>query len=244
MDKYMSLAIIIAAIVIVAGYIYVNGGQGLSTTNTISVSGQSLVKTDPDRVSVVIAVETLDNDASDARDENSEIVEDIEVALFLLGLDREDLSTEYFHEGPEYEWGEDGRTFKGYKVTHTLKVLLDEDNFDKTGEIVDVAIDNGAYVNYINFELSEEKQAEAKKLALEQATKDAKEKAEAIASGADKKLGRLVSLQASDFYYRPWPVYAYAESGGDAVGAKEAATNITPGEKDVRASVTAIYKLK
>ncbi len=243
MDKYMSLAIIIVAIVVVAGYIYVNG-SGQTSTNILSVQGQSTVKTDPDRVSVVINIETLDDDASDARDENVEIVEDIKIALFLLGLDRDDVSTLSFREYPEYEWKDDGKEFKGYKVTHILKVLLEEEYFDKTGDIVDAAIDNKGYVSYINFELSEEKQAEAKKLALEQATRDAKEKAESIALGADKKLGRLVSVQASDFYYNPWVFYEYAETGGDEVSARKAATNINPGEKDVRASVTAIYKLK
>ncbi len=243
MDKYMSLAVVIAAIVIIAGYIYVNGG-GQGATNTISVQGQSTVKTNPDRVSVIIAVETLDNDASNARDENAEKVKNIELALFLLGLDRDDIDTQDFREYPEYEWTDNGRKFKGYKVRQTLKITLEEDDFDLTGEVVDVGIDNEGYINYINFELSEEKQTEAKKLALEQATRDAKEKAEAIASGADKELGKLVSLQASDFYYRPWTLYEYAEAGGDSVSARKAATNIHPGEKNVQASVTAIYKLR
>ena len=242
MDKYTSLAIIVVAILFVGGYIYVNNGQ--TSVNTITVSGHSTAKINPDRVSIIVRIETLDDKAVEARDKNSEIVEDIKVALFLLGLDNEDITTEYFYEGPEYEWINNKRQLKDYKVIHNLKIFLEEDEFDKTGDIVDAVIDKKGYINYIRFELSDEKQAEAKKLALEQATRDAKEKAEAIALGADKKLGRLISLEASDFYYRPWVYYESGEAERDVGILKEAATNINPGEKDVQASVTATYKIR
>ena len=122
----------------------------------------------------------------------------------------------------------------------------------KTGDfyivpkIVDVAIDSGALVSYINFEISDELRSEYKSRALEKAGEDAREKAEATAAGLGKKLGKLVSVQSEDFNYGPVVYYASAESSGsDAVAeTREAALNIYPKDVEVRADISVRYKLR
>jgi uncharacterized protein YggE len=103
-------------------------------------------------------------------------------------------------------------------------------------------------VSYINFELSDEKQNEYKKEALKKASSDARDKAEAIALGQGKKIGRLVSLENQEFFY-PGPVVYYegataVASGADAgESAKRAALNISPQEIEITASIKAQYKI-
>ena len=115
-------------------------------------------------------------------------------------------------------------------------------------EIVDAGIDAGALVSSINFELSDEKQNDYKAEALSEASADARKKAESTASGLNKKIGKLVSVQSEEFYYPgPIPIYAKAEGGGDAAAATEArqaAVNLRPQDIAVTASVRVEYRLR
>ena len=79
--------------------------------------------------------------------------------------------------------------------------------------------------------------------ALKEAAEDAQNKAEALASGSGGKLGKLVSLSSQDFGYYPYPLYARAE-GASSADAVKAATNISPQELTITASVQASYKLR
>ncbi len=111
------------------------------------------------------------------------------------------------------------------------------------GEVIDAGVDKGAKVSYINFELSIAEQNKYKAQALELATQDAKTKAEAIASGLGKKLGKVVSVSSSDWGYSPWSLYRADVMTESAEEAKSAVTDIQPGEQSVTASVSVVYKI-
>ena len=91
--------------------------------------------------------------------------------------------------------------------------------------------------------MSTAKQNEYKAQALKEASEDAKIKAEAIASGLGKTVGKLVSVSSNEFNYQPWPLYN-SMAGSTAADAKVATTNIQPGQQDVSASVTVVYALR
>ena len=111
--------------------------------------------------------------------------------------------------------------------------------------MIDAGVDAGASIGYINFELSQEKQNEYKAQALKQAAEDAKIKAESIAEGLGKSIGSIYSISSSDFDYYPWRIYeATASSEAGVAEAKQAATDIQPGEKDITARVSVVFKLK
>jgi uncharacterized protein YggE len=114
---------------------------------------------------------------------------------------------------------------------------------DKIGTAIDAGVDAGAAISYINFELSPEKQNQYKSEAIKQAAEDARIKAEALANGVDKELGKLVSVSEGSFGYDPWRVYGAVSGASDAAMAKEATTEIQPSEQEVSASVTVVYKL-
>ena len=132
-----------------------------------------------------------------------------------------------------------------YKATHSIKVQLDSNKMDDAGTVIDIGVDNGALVSYINFELSLTKQNELKAQALNQATQDARIKAESIASGLGKNLGAVVSVSDSSFDYYPWPIYRNDVAYGTGIAeAKEAiSTNINPGQQEVSARVSVTYKI-
>jgi uncharacterized protein YggE len=187
-------------------------------------------------------VQTKGNDAKEAKDKNSEIVDKAITNLVKLGFERKDIITENFNVYPEYDWVNGQRIDKGYSATHSLKVQISTDKMEMIGDAIDAGVDAGAGISYINFELSMEKQNQYKAEALEAATLDAKTKAEAIASGLGKSLGRIVSVSTSDFGYSPWNIYYGAEMAS-AADAKLATTSIQPGQQTVTARVSVLYRI-
>ena len=209
-------------------------------TQTITANGLSEVKSEPDLISVYFNVETIANTSTKAKDENSEIVDNVITEIIKLGFERDDITTENFNIRKNYEWAGGEREMKGYIATHNIKVKLPSERKDDVGEVIDVGVNAGANINYINFELTQSKQNELKREALRKATEDARLKAESIAQGLNKNLGDIVSVESQDFGYSPWPVYR----GMDTAEAKKAATNINPSDKTITGRVNVVYSLE
>ncbi|PIN91621.1 hypothetical protein COU56_05090, partial [Candidatus Pacearchaeota archaeon CG10_big_fil_rev_8_21_14_0_10_31_9] len=236
--KNAVLVILVVALLAVGAYVYTNTGF---QRETVSVSGNSEVFSQPDLVSVYISVETTNLSAEDSKNANSEISKKVAEELGSLGFEDSEIETVQYNIYPDYSWETGQQRLNGYKTINQLKVKTDD--FDLTGKIVDAAVDNGALVSYINFEFTQETENALKVQTIEAATKDAKTKAEAVARGADKKLGKLVSISTNDYYYSPYPLYAMAEgdsASDNSIDARKAATQISPQELAVSASVQAV----
>jgi uncharacterized protein YggE len=248
-DKSVQITGLVVIGIIILGLIIVGSLDNLNSnpSNTVSVLGQSTIKTIPDIVGIYFNVETSGITSEEAADENSEIVSKLKDNLVALGLSRESIKTQYFNVGKDYYWDGNKQVDRGFKATHTLKVEISTDDYEKLGKIIDEGIKAGAGIGYINFELSQEKQNELKADAIKLAARDARIKAESVAEGFDKRLGELVSTSVNDWGYYPWALYdsrGMAEDSVSASGAKEAATNIVPSEQEISASVQAVYKIK
>lgn len=244
--KLSVFLVLVVALVAIGAYVYVNvNGDVPASSNTVSVQGNSEIFSEPDLVSVYISIETTNLSAEDSKNANSEISEKVSRELRYLGFKDSEIENVQYNIYPDYSWETGQQKLKGYKTINQLKVKTDD--FDLTGKIVDSAVDNGALISYINFEFTQEKENDLKAQAIESATKDAKTKAEAVAKGADKKLGKLISISTNDYYYRPYPLYAMAEGASasdNSVDARKAATQINPQELTVSSSVQAVYQIR
>jgi len=210
-----------------------------SQERTISVTGNSEMNVQPDRVVVYAQILTRSKDsAEEAKNLNSQITDAVLGALANAGVSKNEIETYGFSLYPEYDWIQDqGQVLKGYVATTTLKVTSAD--FSNAGKIVDAVGDNGGLINSINYELSNEKMNEYKASALAEASKDAKNKAESIATGLGKSLGDIVSVSASEYNYIPYPLYR-VEAGTDA---KQIATNLPSAKVQVTATVSVVYKV-
>ena len=216
-----------------------------SSKDSLQVNGQSTIKATPDLITLSYNVETKGKTSKEAEDLNSDIVNDLIYQVVRLGFEREELKTENFNIYPEYDWQSGEQKLIGYKATHSLKIELTLDKMSKAGELIDAGTNAGAGISYINFELSPELEQEYKSNSIKLAAQDAKIKAEAIAEGFDKKVGKLVSVSLSEGnYYSPWRMYDSVEAGGSVTIAKEAVANVQPSEKEITAYVSAVYKLR
>ena len=245
MESSVKITLIIAGAVIALALIGIYSFFQLLPTQTVNANGIATIKAVPDLVSVYFNVETNATTAQEAKDENAEISDNIITALIKQGFERSDIVTENFNLYPEYNYEDGKQNLERYKVSHSLKVQFSTDKTEKIGSVIDAGVDAGASIGYINFELSQEKQNEYKAQALKQAAEDAKIKAESIAEGLGKSIGSIYSISSSDFDYYPWRIYeATASSEAGVAEAKQAATDIQPGEKDITARVSVVFKLK
>ena len=243
LDKSVQITlIIVAAIIVLAviGIIYFNSG---SSANTIQVNGQATAEVAPDLITVYFDIETTGSNSKIAEDANSAIVDKLTNNIIAMGFSSSDLKTQSFQIYPEYDYT-NGQKFLDYKASNSIKIQIPVGQKDKVSNLVDAGTTAGAGISYINFELTPALQRNAKTEAIKNASDDATVKAQAIADGFNKRLGRLVSVSLDNFNYQPWPIYASSSSGvASAPEAKSAAMNINPSAQEVSASVTAVYKL-
>jgi hypothetical protein len=244
LDKSVQKTLAIVAGVVAVFLIAMIAYSAKSSASTFETTGMASIKALPDKVGIYFNIETKGTTSAEATASNSEIVDKLTTELIRLGFERADIQTTGFNVYPNNEWINNQQINKGYITTHGIKVELPTDDSTKIGSVIDAGVSAGAGISYINFELSQNKQNEYKAQALKAATQDAKTKATAIAEGFGKRLGRLISVKDSSFNYYPGPLYATREGGAsDAALAKEAVTNIQPGELEVSAGVITVYKI-
>jgi len=242
MDKSVQITLIIVLGIVVLGLVSMNLGT-TSTENTIQVQGLSTVKALPDLVGIYFNVDTSGTTSSEAASKNSEIVSNLTSSLEALGFTREQIQTQSYNVYPDYNYQNGQNILKGYKATHSIKVEMPANDSPMIGKVVDAGINSGAGIGYINFELSQGNQNAYKAEAIKLAAQDATTKAQAIADGFDKKLGKLVSTSVDNFGYVPWLAADFSTASGSAE-IKQEATSIQPSEQEISASVTATFKLE
>ena len=245
MEKAVKITLIISVVVLLivfGGITYVKSIFA-PTSNTVSATGESKINVMPDVTRVYFFVETKEKSAEIAKNSNNIIYNRITSALLTAGTDEKDITTEQFSVNENFEWNGTANNRIGFIAQHYAKVNLKD--IDEAGKVIDAIVDNSGRINYINFELSQEKQNSYKTDALKLASEDARRKAGAIANGLGKNLGSLVSVQTDEFNYNPWPIYASRDSGIiEKAAVKEAVSDINPSEKEVTARVVVVYRIK
>lgn len=249
-NNSIKITSIIAGTLVLLALIFVGFFIGIMpvSENTISAQGISSLNVDPDLITINFNIETSGNTAKDAKDANSEILDRFNLALVAEGIEKSNIQTQGLNIYEQGVWENNKFLSNGYKASHQLKIVLNTTESVSIARIIDVGVDSGALLSYINFELTSSKQSEYKAQALKLAGEDARMQAEAIAEGVGKKVGKLISVSTSDFYYQPWNIYS-ARGGEDSVSmdlteAKIAVNNIVPGSQDVTARVTVTYRIK
>lgn len=206
----------------------------------VVTQGEAVVKRAPDRAWLTIATETREARAADARRRSAEGMTAVQNALRGSGLAADAIRTTSFVLAPEMEWVNGRGTLRGYIVRNQIEVRVDD--LDRLGEVIDAANSSRnttVTVTGPRFGLKDDASAQAEALRL--AVLSAMARAQAMAAGARRTLGTVLRIE---------------EHGGEmpgpqpmlmrnmAVQADGPATPITPGEIEVRASVTLTVELR
>lgn len=244
MEKSVSKTLIIVSGILILAILGFFVVRSMISSQTVQVNGQSTLTATPDIVAVYFSIETSGTTSKEANDANSLITDKLVAGLLKLGFERKDIQTQNFNVYPWTEWENGKSVDKGFKATNSMVVKFSANETGKIGEVLDAGINAGAGISYINFELSPDLENKYKAEAMKAAAEDAKTKAQAIADGFGKKVGRLVSTSVNEFNYNPWNIYTASGTSGDVAMAKESVANIQPSDKQVTASITATFKLR
>jgi len=206
-----------------------------TTQPSLVTSGQGEAKVTPDRVSVLVNVQTRATTAAAAAAANAERTKAVLDALGRLGLPKDQLSTEGYSAYPEMSYDRNGAAPRviGYVVTNSIRA--ESKRVDQAGAIIDAALGAGAnLINSLSFYASSIDEPRRQAIAL--AVASARADAEAMAQAAGGRLGALLELSTQGPTVPPRPMFDMAARGKVAMAEQ---TPINPGQQNVNVFVTA-----
>jgi uncharacterized protein YggE len=217
--------------------------QGTTDTpqRTINVTGTGKVTLTPDIAYVSIGVHTEGKDAAEAVASNTSQAQKVVDALKTFKIDPKDIQTTNFSIYPQQQYDNEGKP-QGitYVVDNTVYVTLRD--ITKLGELLDAVVTAGANsINSIQFDVADREAAtsEARKLAVENAQKQAEE----LATAAGVKLGQVLSINSSS-PTAPVPMYDYKMGVGGAAPAADTAVPVSAGQLIITLDVYMSYEIQ
>lgn len=199
---------------------------------TISVSATGSATADPDLAVVSVSVEATADGANEARGQVANDVERVRSALADAGVPEANVTTTAFGIAPVYNYTRGESELVGYRAVHSLAV---ETGPDRAGDVVDAAVGAGATsVDGVQFTLSDERRAELRATALDDAMATARTDADGIADAADLSVTG-VHRTSTGAEFVPYPVSRFDDSSGGGE------TVIQPAPVRVTATVDVTY---
>ena len=167
-------------------------------TITIRGKGKSVKK--PDLVIFDISLSITKEEFDDALDTINELIGNLKLSLKDIGFNEEDLKTVDFEVEQDYDYVEKGifnkeykNKFKGFEITHDLKLEFDLDN-DKISEVINCLKKKKKKLDFeIAFSVKDKELM--KKEVLTNAAKNAKDNAEILAEATSSQLGDLLKIE-------------------------------------------------
>src|SRR5665811_672393 len=119
-------------------------GETAQPIDSITVSGEGLVKAGPDEATLTVTVETDAPDARQALDANSKQTSQVLERLKAEGLDESSLQTSNVAVYPNRRWDPQSgqETLEGYRAQNSIRVVLTD--LTKVGDIFTAATEAGA----------------------------------------------------------------------------------------------------
>jgi uncharacterized protein len=171
-----------------------------SGPTVISVEGTGEVFATPDVATFSFSVESKEKDSTTAQNKVAEIMDAIQAYLSEAGVEDKDIKTTSFDLSPRYEypdttcneWGycppRGEPKLIGYTVSQSVTVKVRD--IERAGDILSSIGDKGALnVSSLTFTIDDEDALLAE--AREKAIKDAREKAEVLATNLDSRIVRM-----------------------------------------------------
>ena len=214
-------------------------------SSTITVIGSGSYKVTPDKVMVNIAVFSEEETSQEAVDKNSTTIEKVVEAIESLEIEDLEMQTISFNLNSLYDYRREGEAPEVYAYRATIVLEISTTEITLIGEVISKAIEEGANdVSSLSFGLSEDLEKQSKKIALEKATMDGKNKANAIANSLDIEIVDIYYISESETYF-PSPLIAREFAAQESSGIGEVTPpQIIPNEIEVTAVVQIAYVFK
>jgi hypothetical protein len=195
------VAVAAVVVVLVGGFVSARPAPAAQVAaapvGSISVSGSSAIRVQPDRVAVALGIETFGETPSAARDLNAGRAKQVLAALRDLGIADKDMATANFTLQPEYDDWSYRRQIVGYWARNTIVVTLRD--VTRLEVLLVAGLEAGANaVDGIEFSVTNLR--ELRDQARAQAVQAAMEKAAAMAGVAQLRLGDVTNIDENSWY--------------------------------------------
>ncbi len=161
-------------------------------SRTVTVVGEGRVSVAPDTAFATLGIETSGSDVHKAQSSNKAIMIEIIKALKELGVKEKDIQTVNYSIFPEYHWQGTQNVLVGYRVSNQVRVRIE--SIEKAGTVLEAATARGANVVHgIQFTYS--RMHDTYKAALEQALKDAEQKARLLTGYFSYKNLKVINME-------------------------------------------------
>lgn len=210
-------------------------------SRTLTMIGVGTATAVPDRLAFEVSVGLTRDDLDLALDETSVLMKDVLKALTDSGVAEADVRTTGLSMNPVYDYEDNSRVFRGYRVSQQLAVEADLDGAGKIVPAIIAAGGNAARVSDLRLQVGNpgEAQTEARDAAVSQA----RAKAEEYAAATGQELGEVITLTevAAD---RDQDQYSETAAAYRSVADSAASVPIQAGESDLTARVQVVWELR
>ena len=214
-----------------------------TSKRTVTVSGEGIVRVEPDQAVVRFGVVTEAGDPETARQRNAEAAREAMNAVRSLGVPDRKMRLETLQLQPRREWDPDTRQWKERGFEATRQVVVELDDLEQLPTLITEVVQKGANrLNGVAYQLQDEDQARNE--ALLQAVTKAREKAVLMTQALGESLGRVMMINEQSFDM-PRPMMRMAMEAA-MVADKAAAPEpdaYAAGEIEVRATVLVVFEL-
>ena len=199
----------------------------------IVVNGTATVERAPDRAFLELSSESRAPKPEDAQQRNAQAMTSVQQAVKKAGIPPDAIRTLGISLREEVDWVNGKRTSRGYVVTNSIEVRVDD--LDALGKVMDAAVTAGATgVGDIRFDLKD--RAGAEREALKLAVADARARGDAAAAGAGLRVGAV--LRVEEQTGRSGPPIPMARMTTMAVAAAQPETPVVAGKIQIVSNVT------
>ncbi len=239
-------AAIVLGLIIIGTFVFFSQVREVSPTtnnqNQYRVQGSASRKVKPDIARINLSADITGTDVRSVQQNASEAINKATDAVKTIGVKEDEIKTSNYNISPNYDYtAGNQKRLTGY--TATVSVNIETKMIDKVAQILDKATAAGINsVNGLSFSVSNQKDIE-KELKLT-AIDNAKAEAKKISEKSGLRLGNLQNIEDSYNY----PIM-YNETATKAVNAADSRSsapinlNVQPGENEITANVTLVYKL-
>ena len=207
---------------------------------TIHVTGSGSVVGEPDIATLRLGVSVEKASVEEAREIAASAMTDVTESLKANNVAEKDIQTENFSISPQYDYTDNGRVLRGYRVNNTVSVKVRE--LESLSDIIDAAATAGGDIvvlNAIRFMIEDSTTLQTQARAL--AVKNAEAKAQTLAEASGVTLGKPVTI--TEISLGGGTAIAFAESAAFDDSARSS-TPIEAGELTVTVNVTIVYEIK
>ncbi|MEO9319965.1 MAG: SIMPL domain-containing protein [Nitrososphaera sp.] len=226
-------------------------GSPWPPTSTISTTGSSSTKVNPDRFSVTVGVITNGTTAAEAASKNSDLMTSVISALKALGISPGDITTNNYSVSPNYSYDSPkfcpqsygapycppSQVVTGYTASNSVTVTLDTAGAIDAGKVIDTSVQAGANNVYgVDFFVSQAKQQSIRDSLTQEAIANARHRADIAAGALGMAVSGVQSVNLNDVYF---PIYSARVD--HAAGLAATPTPIQAGQQDITTNVSVVF---